>query len=140
MLKIRNFASVKKPFQIFTILLAVLIFVSPMLVFASVLAVDDHQAEMEMSCCTTDDSERSDHDCCHSGQPLDDHKTCDDNGCPTHDCFLHHVTVFHVYSPETSFENETKPVSLEKLKSDIYSSLIIKDLGFSLWNPPKYIS
>src|SRR5690606_36463163 len=133
-----NFASVKKTFQILTILLAMLVFLSPVRSFASVLTVEEHVSEM--SCCSTDDSENADHDCCHSEQPLADDKSCGDNGCPTHDCHLHHVTAFHIYFPEKSTENEMNLISSEKLKSDNYPSLAIKDLSYSFWNPPKYIS
>jgi len=131
---------VKKPFQILTLLLAMLVFLSPVLSFASVLTADEHQAEMEMSCCATDDSAGSEHDCCHSGSPKNEKKNCGDTGCPTNDCHLHTVTSFHIYFPEILSENETEIVSLEKLKSDNYSSLAIKDLSYSFWNPPKYIS
>lgn len=115
-----------------------LVFLSPVLSFASVLTADEHQAEMEMSCCAMDDSEES-HDCCHSDEPMTENN-CDDKGCPTHDCHLHQVISFHVYIPVNSFEKETEIISSEKLKSDNYSSLAIKDLSYSVWNPPKYIS
>jgi len=127
---------VKKPFQILTFLLAMLVFLSPVLSFASVLTVEEHASEM--SCCAMDDSEEM-HDCCHSDEPMTENK-CGDNSCPTHDCHLHQVTVFHVYFPENPSDNETRIISSKKLKSDNYSSLIIKDLSFSFWNPPKYIS
>lgn len=126
----------KKQFQILTLLLAMLVFLSPVLSFASVLTVEEHTSEM--SCCAMDDSEES-HDCCHSDEPMTENK-CGDNGCPTHDCHLHQASSFHVYIPVNSFEKETEIISSEKLKSDNYSSLAIKDLSYSFWNPPKYIS
>jgi len=127
---------VKKQFQILTLLLAMLVFLSPVLSFASVLTVEEHTSEM--SCCTMDDSEES-HDCCHSDEPMTENN-CDDKGCPTHDCHLHQVISFHVYIPINSSEKEIGINSFEKLKSDNYSSLAIKDLSYSFWNPPKYIS
>jgi len=138
--KIRNFALVKKPFQILTLLLAMLVFLSPVLSFASVLTVEEHASEMDMSCCATDDSAGSEHDCCHSESSKNEKKNCGDTGCPTNDCHLHTVTSFHIYFPEILSEKETEIVSLEKLKFDNYSSLTIKDLNYSFWNPPKYIS
>jgi len=131
---------VKKPFQIITILLAILVFLSPVLAFASILSTDDHETEMEMNCCATDDSAGSEHDCCHSENPMTENKSCGDNGCPTHDCHLYQVNVFHIYFPQDSQEKEMQIISSEKLKTDNHSSLAIKDLSFSFWNPPKYIS
>ncbi len=130
----------KKQFQILTILMAVLVFLSPVLSFASVLGAEEHQTEMEMSCCTTDDSSDSEHDCCHTESPMTKNKSCGDTNCPTNDCHLHQVNVFHVYFPQDSQEKEIQFISPEKLKSYNYSSLSIKDLSFSFWNPPKYIS
>lgn len=129
----------KKPFQILTVWLAIVIFLSPGLSFASVFTLFEHHSEMEISCCSVENSSESDHNCCHENETSGD-KDCGDHSCPTHDCHLHSVNVFHIYFPNNNFENETKFVSLEKLKSDNYHSLIIKDLSFSFWNPPKYIA
>lgn len=126
----------KKPFQILTLLLAMLVFLSPVLSFASVLKVEAHASEV--SCCAMDDSEMT-HDCCHEDATLGENK-CGDTGCPTKDCHFHQGTVFHIYFPENSSENEIQILPFEKLISDNYSSLAIKDLSFSFWNPPKYIS
>lgn len=126
----------KKSFQILTILLAMLVFLSPVLSFASVLKVEAHASEM--SCCAMDDSDES-HDCCHSDEPVEENK-CGDNGCPTNDCHLHQASSFHVYFPVNPSEKEIGIISSEKLKSDNYSSFPVKDMSFSFWNPPKYIS
>src|SRR5690606_25622349 len=113
-----------------------LVFLSPVLSFASVLTVEQHPTEV--NCCTMDDAEEA-HDCCHSDEPMTENK-CGDKGCPANDCHFHQVTAFHIYFPENSLQKEIQILSFEKLKSDNYSSLAIKDLSYSFWNPPKYIS
>ena len=127
----------KKSFQIMTFLLAMFIFLSPVLSFASVLNLDEHKTEM--SCCANDSNE-SEHDCCHSEKTDADKNKCGDNGCPSNDCHLHQVNIFHIYFPENLAENESEFVFSDKLNSDNSSNLIIKDLSYSFWNPPKYIS
>ena len=127
----------KKSFQIINFLLAMFIFLSPVLSFASVLNLDEHKTEM--SCCTKD-SKKSEHGCCHSDKTNADKNKCGDKDCPSNDCHLHQVNVFHIYFPENSAENESEFVFSDKLNSDNTSNLIIKDLSYSFWNPPKYIS
>ena len=128
----------KKSFQILTILLAMLVFLSPALSFASVLTVEEHPSEM--SCCMVDDSKNSEQDCCHADQPISTKNKCGDNGCPSNDCHFHQVTVFHIYFPDNLEEKESHLISSEKLKSENNKSLLIEDLSYSFWNPPKYIS
>ncbi len=96
--------------------------------------------EVKMSCCTMDDTESEAHDCCQTDHPISTKNDCGENGCPSNDCHFHQITTFHVFFPNHSEENESKIISSKKLKSERNKSLIIKDLSYSYWNPPKYIS
>ena len=88
------------------------------------------QQKTEMSCC-------ADADDCHDSK--EDKKGCADGNCPSNDCQLQQLSVKLI--SENKLEVESIPdFQLNSQKNSFYKSLIFKDLSYSFWHPPRYIS
>lgn len=114
-----------------------MIFLSPLMSFASVIEINPHEIT-EMNCCADEGTEEN-HDCCHDEGTSDSDNSCDDHNCPMQDCQFMLMNFFHVYYFETAKDESVVDLST-RLKIDTYQSFLIEDLNHSIWNPPKYIS
>lgn len=93
-----------------------------------------------MSCCTGEN-----HSCHHSSQKeknhkKEQHKDCNDTSCPiNNNC---HIQTFSIkLMTKQQFQTTEIAITLtEKVINEHYSTLILKELIYSFWHPPKYIS
>lgn len=121
--------------NILILILSLSFFVSPAMVSEH---SEGHQLA-EMSCCAGEN-----HSCHDSSQTKDQHKKdqkkdCSDTSCPMSHCQSQTFSVKLMNEP--GFK-ETEPIipAVQKIFNAHYSSLILKELIYSFWHPPKYIS
>ena len=128
----------KPKFQIISLFLSVMVFLSPLLAYGNAIHSDEIQVETD--CCIVDLTEMGDtHSCCPADTD-DSSKKCGDNPCHTSPCHISHVNVFSAYFPENKEDSKAEFISSKKLKTDNYISLLPSEVSFSSWKPPKYIS
>lgn len=95
----------------------------------------EHTESSEMSCCVTDDH------ACHSDEDNHHQKNdCTDTGCP-----MNNSCHFQSFSSKLIHEiksEETVKITNTVERAEIInnSPILIKELIYSIWNPPKYIS
>ncbi len=101
--------------------------------------------EMEMSCCAVPNDEHSDKKseekkgCCHGSDKKEEKKDCGTN-CPMPDCNMTISIVFQLFFEQNKSEEKTTELFAENIQNEFYLSLLNKDLSYSFWHPPKYIS
>jgi hypothetical protein len=87
-------------------------------------------AKKEMKCCAGKGS-------CHDKSQKN--KDCGDSNCPSKDCHFQTVTLKII--SETNVQEFTHPETIRlNLKNEFYLSPALKDLTYTFWHPPKYIS
>lgn len=133
--KLFIFAFVKILSNILIIFLSISLFFSPVAVFGN--SGDHHEVTTEMSCCTGEN-----HSCHQNDEDYhkkNQHNDCSDTTCPMNTC---HIQTFSIeLISEENPEIKTTPFhSPEKVINEHYAELILKELIYSFWHPPRYIS
>lgn len=128
----------KRLFDIFIFFISFTVMTSPL--FADSTAQEEKPVK-EMSCCamSNDHDPSSKKEKC-SGEPekKERKKDCGTN-CPMPGC--HSVVVtFQLFFETKSEPEEIHLFDSEKVQNEFYLSLLYKDLSYSFWHPPKYIS
>jgi len=86
-----------------------------------------------MSCCSGKSA-------CHENPPENKKdKGCTDHSCPSKDCHFQTVN-FKLISESNFQELEVPKIFTVRSLNEFYISLTFKDLSYSFWHPPKYIS
>lgn len=122
--------------NILILILSLSFFISPAMVSEQ---LENHQMA-EMSCCTGEN-----HSCHHSSQKENQHKKdthndCNDTSCPMNSNCQVQTLNLELISENGFEENEAINTTVKKIKNGHYSSLLLKELIYSFWHPPKYIS
>lgn len=122
--------------NILILILSLSFFISPAMVSEH---SEDHQMT-EMSCCTGEN-----HSCHDSSQTKDQHKKdrkkdCNDTSCPMNSNCQVQTLSAELISETGAKETEPVITTVKKTNNAHYSSLILKELIYSFWHPPKYIS
>lgn len=122
--------------NILILILSLSFFISPAMVSEQ---LENHQMA-EMSCCTG-----RNHSCHHSSQKenhhkKDTHNDCNDTSCPMNSNCQVQTLNLELISENGFEETEAISTTVKKIKNGHYSSLLLKELIYSFWHPPKYIS
>lgn len=104
---------------------------SPVMAYTSIMILPD---KTETGCCTENGLEHE-----QSDEPKDckDDNHCKD--CNTHDCCVH-MNVLKNFVQQLHDKTQLIVFYEEQSKNENYLSLYIKDITYSFWHPPKYIS
>ena len=107
---------------------------SPAMAYTSILVLPD---EKEVGCCAENTDE-------HHSESSRDSKTCQDekhcgDNCPTHDCCVH-MNVLKNFVQQFNSKLNTVSFASKQIKNEYYLSFHFKDISYSFWHPPKYIS
>lgn len=109
---------------------------SPAMTYASTISLPKKE---KMSCCANKaekhNSENQAKDC------KDTHKEdngCKDN-CPTNDCCIY-VNIMKNFTEDLNQKFQFFSFPEQQPKNEFYSTPYIKDISYSFWHPPKYIS
>lgn len=123
----------------------ILIFFISFTVLSSPLMASAFSLEKEMSCCAISHGEHSDKkseekkECCHGSDKKEEKKDCGSN-CPMPDCKMTISIVFQLFFEQNKSEEKSTELFAENIQNEFYLSLLNKDLSYSFWHPPKYIS
>lgn len=129
-------------FNIFIFFISFTVLSSPLMANAFSL---EQAEEKEMSCCTMSHEEHSDNKseekkgCCHGSDKKEEKKDCGNN-CPMPDCNMTISIVFQLFFEQNKSEEKSTELFTENIQNEFYLSLLNKDLSYSFWHPPKYIS
>lgn len=91
----------------------------------------------EVSCCAKKDST-------HHSENSKDSKSCkDDNhcqgNCPKQDCCVY-ANMLKNYVQQSAQKLQIASFPLKQINNEYYLSFHFKDISYSFWHPPKYIS
>lgn len=120
--------------KIFILFIICIMLASPAMAYTSVMVLPD---EREMGCCAENTDEHQSDDF-HDSENCQDEKHCGDN-CPTHDCCVH-MTVLKNFVQQYSQKIQLTSFVSEQIKNEYYLNFYFKDISYSFWHPPKYIS
>lgn len=127
----------KKSIQIAIFFLSVVVFLSPLLAFTSVIESTELEAKHEMSCCVVD-SEADAHACCKmDGQEKSSNKCGDEKPCHQNTCHIGQFNHLNFHSNENQVQTVSFPFFVKKSKIDTYHLVQIKEISLSTWKPPK---
>lgn len=107
--------------------------------FANVTA--DYEKKMEMNCCavpvqeSVPDGSRD----CHKESKEEQRGKCN-HDCPMPECQANLVISIQTYLEIEAEEEQNEFQFYQTSQNDFYLSLLDKDLTYSIWHPPKYIS
>lgn len=107
---------------------------SPAMAYTSIMVLPDKK---EVGCCA-EKSDKHPSEASHDTKNCKDENHCKDN-CPTHDCCVH-MNVLKNIVQNYSQKLQLKSFSSEQIKNEYYLNFYFKDISYSFWHPPKYIS
>lgn len=107
---------------------------SPALAYNSVLVLPDKK---EIGCCA-EKADDLNSDKSHDSKSCKDQNHCQDN-CPKHDCCVH-MNVLKNFVQQYSSNIQLTSFVSEQIKNEHYLNFYFKDISYSFWHPPKYIS
>lgn len=111
---------------------------------ASSYSTEQHE-ETEMNCCAMPDDGDSDtksgeeKGCCHGSDKKEEKNDCG-SSCPMPGCKMTISIVFQLFFEQNKPEEKSIEFFTENIQNEFYLSLLNKDLSYSFWHPPKYIS
>ncbi|SMC48922.1 hypothetical protein [Moheibacter sediminis] len=120
--------------KIFILFITCIMLAAPAMAYTSIMVLPDKK---EVGCCAEKlDEHHSENS--HDSKSCKDEKHCGDN-CPTHDCCVH-MNVLKNFVQNSNPKLNSVSFPLEQIKNEHYLSFYFKDISYSFWHPPKYVS
>ncbi len=107
---------------------------SPAMAYTSIMVLPDKK---EVGCCAEKmDEHKSEKP--HDSKSCKEENNCQDN-CPAHDCCVH-MNVLKNFVQQSDQKLNSVSFFVKQINNDHYLSFYFKDISYSFWHPPKYIS